>query len=175
VDSALGVGRQWGTGIKPDYGRHRRAGLWRRGGRCVSVLVAAALVGGAAGPTGLAPGHGLRAGHGGAAGRGLTAYVTSPSLSNTGWVTPINTMTNRPGKPIKVGDSPLAVAITPGGKTAYVANSGSGTVIPIATATNTPGKPIKSGNSPAWIAITPNGKTAYVANQGAGIGRQGGR
>ena len=43
---------------------------------------------------------------------------------------------------------PVAIAITPDGKTAYVANFGSGTVTPIATATNTAGPPIPVGSSP---------------------------
>ena len=52
-------------------------------------------------------------------------------------MTPINTATGKPGKAIKVGGGRHAIAITPDGKTAYVANSGSGTVTPIRTATNT--------------------------------------
>ncbi len=47
-----------------------------------------------------------------------TAYVTNYS-SNT--VTPIDTATNTPGTPIPVGTTPTAVAITPDGTTAYVA------------------------------------------------------
>ena len=39
-------------------------------------------------------------------------------------------------------NDPYGIAITPDGKTAYVANYGSGTVTPIATATNTAGPPI---------------------------------
>ena len=46
------------------------------------------------------------------------------------------------------------IAITPDGKTAYVATAGA--VIPISTATNKPGTPIHVGpGSPAAIAITP--------------------
>jgi DNA-binding beta-propeller fold protein YncE len=41
-------------------------------------------------------------------------------------VTPISTATNKAGKAIKVGESPVAIAITPNGKTAYVASTGSG-------------------------------------------------
>ena len=78
-------------------------------------------------------------------------------------VIPINTATNTAGKPIRVGPGGQGrIAITPDGKTAYVA--GSGTVTPISTATNTAGKPIRLGGSPhpGGIAITPDGKTAYV-------------
>ena len=37
-------------------------------------------------------------------------------------MTPIRTATNTASKPIKVGGSPVAIAITPNGKTAYVVN-----------------------------------------------------
>ena len=72
---------------------------------------------------------------------------TSPTPSS-GTVTPIATATNTAGPPITVGSRPDAIAITPDGKTAYVANNGSGTVTPIATATNTARTPIKVGPSP---------------------------
>ena len=51
------------------------------------------------------------------------------------------------------------IAITPDGKTAYVANDGSDTVTPINTATNTAGPLITTGTFPWAIAITPDGKT----------------
>ncbi len=95
--------------------------------------------------------------------RTVTAYV-----ANFSGVTPINTATNKAGKAIKTGSSAFAIAITPNGKTAYVANLDSGTVTPIRTATNTALKAIKVGPGPAAIAITPDGKTAYVANDGVG-------
>ena len=59
------------------------------------------------------------------------------------------------------------MAMTPDGKTIYVANLGSGTVTPVSTATNTAGQPIKVGSQPSAIAITPDGKTVYVANRDA--------
>jgi len=83
-------------------------------------------------------------------------------------VTPIATATNTAGPPITVGNYPDAIAITPDGKTAYVANWNSGTVTPIATATNTAGPAIPVGSQPENIAITPDGKTAYVPNSGSG-------
>src|ERR1019366_1816311 len=76
--------------------------------------------------------------------------------------------TNTAGPPIPVGSYPEGIAITPDGKTAYVANYISDTVTPIATATNTAGPPITTGNTPQGIAITPDGKTAYVANNSSG-------
>ena len=78
---------------------------------------------------------------------------------------PVTTGTGTAGKPIKIGAIPTAIAITPGGKTAYIATFAYiarscpgcpvGTVIPVATATGTPGKPIKIGRIPKGIAIAP--------------------
>ena len=68
-------------------------------------------------------------------------------------MTPIATATNTPGKPIKVGGNPAALAITPDGRTVYAASFLGGTVTPIATATNAPGKPIKVGPNPWLFAI----------------------
>jgi YVTN family beta-propeller protein len=71
------------------------------------------------------------------------------------------------------GHEPFAIAVTPDGKTVYVANtwentgrpgSAACTVTPIATATNTPGPPIEVGSGPWAFAITPDGQTAYVIN-----------
>jgi YVTN family beta-propeller protein len=57
-----------------------------------------------------------------------TAYVTDNS-SNT--VTPIDIATNTAGTPITLGGSPVSVAITPDGKTAFVTTLGSDGVTPI--------------------------------------------
>ena len=81
-------------------------------------------------------------------------------------MTPIRTATNTAGTPIPVGNDPDGIAITPDGKTAYVANSGDDTVTPIETATNTAGTRSRSGPPRFAIAVTPNGKTAYVADTG---------
>jgi YVTN family beta-propeller protein len=50
---------------------------------------------------------------------------------------------------------PDAIAITPEGATAYVANGGSDTVTPVNTATSKPGPAIPVGNYPVAIATTP--------------------
>ena len=72
----------------------------------------------------------------------------------SGTVTPIQTATNTALPPIKVGRLPTAIAITPDGTTAYVANSDSTMVTPIQTATNTALPGLKIGYS-GPIAITP--------------------
>src|ERR1019366_7975036 len=51
----------------------------------------------------------------------VTAYVAN---NGAGTVTPIATATNTAGTPITVGSQPTVIAITPDGKTAYVANQG---------------------------------------------------
>ena len=84
-------------------------------------------------------------------------YVVAPS-----GVIPVSTATNTLGRPIKIGAIPAAIAITPDGRTAYIADGNQRTVTPVSTATNTLGRPIKIGGYPAAIAITPDGKTAYV-------------
>jgi YVTN family beta-propeller protein len=121
---------------------------------CTAVLLTAAP--GVAGP---------------AAAAGSPAVATRPTrpviayvVSLFSRVTPINTATGRVGKAIKVGNEPGAIAITPDGKTAFVANYGSGTVTPIRTATSKAGRAIKVGENPVAIGITPNGRTAYVIN-----------
>jgi DNA-binding beta-propeller fold protein YncE len=73
-------------------------------------------------------------------------------------VTPIDTVTNQPGTPITVGAGAGAIAITPNGRTAYIATDGG--VVPLATATGTPGPAIAVDATS--IAITPNGKTVWV-------------
>ena len=79
-------------------------------------------------------------------------------------MTPVATATNTRGKPIKIGAIPTAIAITPDGKTAYIADEHPATVTPVATATNTPGQPIEIGGFPWAIAITPDGRTAYIVD-----------
>src|ERR1017187_1939656 len=85
----------------------------------------------------------------------------------SGTVTPIRVATNKALTPIKVnGRYPEAIAITPGGKTAYIADGYSSRMVtPIRTATNKALKPVTSGLGPWAIAVTPDGKTAYVANE----------
>ena len=103
-----------------------------------------------------------------------TAYVADGESNQ---VTPIlanPTQAGAPGvagTPIDVGSHPIAVAISPNGKTAYVANFGSDNVTEIDTASNTAlpqSAWISVGSEPDAIAITPNGTTAYVANSGDG-------
>jgi DNA-binding beta-propeller fold protein YncE len=92
---------------------------------------------------------------------GKTAYMVI-ARAGPSTVIPINTATNTPGKPIPAGSGADQIAITPDGKTLYVADLHA--VTPISTATNTPGKPIRVPAPAEEIAITANGKTVYVAS-----------
>jgi YVTN family beta-propeller protein len=95
--------------------------------------------------------------------------IPANESATPGIVTPIATATGTPaGKPIMVGGTPLAMAITPDGETLYVVNESSGTVTPITTATGTPGTSIRVGDGPVAIATTPDDRTAYVLNNGSG-------
>jgi hypothetical protein len=101
-------------------------------------------------------------------GRAVTVYV---GLAQ-GAVVPVQVATGTVGPPIEPGLSakfggsppeflPVALAITPDGKTAYVVApdgdtayvSTGGPVIPIQVATNIPGPPIYAGSGSGYIAI----------------------
>jgi YVTN family beta-propeller protein len=86
--------------------------------------------------------------------RQAIAYVTAGG-PHYGTVTPILTATNTTLKPVKVGQNPSEIAVTPNGKTVYVSNTNLGTVTPIRTATNKALRPIKAGTLPEAIAIAP--------------------
>jgi DNA-binding beta-propeller fold protein YncE len=71
-------------------------------------------------------------------------------------VTPIRTATNTALPAIKIRGYPAAIAISPDGKTAYVASDGdirSGWVTPIRIASNTALRPIKLDGLPVAILI----------------------
>ncbi len=99
--------------------------------------------------------------------RDIYVTSTSPATNN---VSVIDSQTDQViGSPISVGSRPRAIAITPDGGTAYVANFNDGTVSVIDTQTKqTLGSPIGVGANPRSVAITPSGRFAYVANQGSG-------
>ena len=102
---------------------------------------------------------------------GGTLYVADSDDA----VIPVNLTTDRPGRPINVGGFPLAIpialAITPDGRTLYVgvngddnADSSADRLVAINTAANTLGTTIRSGLSPLALAVTPDGRTLYVLN-----------
>jgi YVTN family beta-propeller protein len=105
----------------------------------------------------------------------LASAATTPDFA---WIAP-DDCSDMEGCGIRAGDdflarelgmimrSPAAVAVTPDGRTVYVANEGSGTVTPIDTATRRPGRAIKVGAAPVALAITPNGRMIYVVSEGS--------
>jgi DNA-binding beta-propeller fold protein YncE len=63
-----------------------------------------------------------------------------------------------------------ALAITPDGRTAYVAQNVTDTVVSVNLAAGTNGGLIDVGQEPTAVAVTPNGQTAYVVTGGPQIG-----
>jgi DNA-binding beta-propeller fold protein YncE len=99
---------------------------------------------------------------------GKTVYV----LDSADNVTAISTATHRPEQPIELkygGGDYAEMAITPNGKTLYVAMFAAPGVptyvIVINTARNRISKRIRLAMAATAIVITPNGKTAYVVGQ----------
>lgn len=101
-------------------------------------------------------------------------------------ISTIDFSNNTTGEPIALDASPFMIAITPDGRTAFVACPFEDVVIPIDLATNTPEAPIEMNSrkklnansmikklekfaeikslSPFGLAITPDGKSVYVTN-----------
>jgi YVTN family beta-propeller protein len=65
---------------------------------------------------------------------------------------------------IEVGQEPNNLAISPNGRTVYVANTVSGTVSVIDAGTREIAATITVGTEPYGLALTPNGSKLYVAN-----------
>jgi YVTN family beta-propeller protein len=79
-------------------------------------------------------------------------------------VSVIDTSTNTVVATFGVGNSPLGVAVRPGGGKVYVANAHSNNVSGIATFSNTVGVTVGVGSIPFGVEITPDGGRVYVAN-----------
>jgi DNA-binding beta-propeller fold protein YncE len=97
-----------------------------------------------------------------AAPNGRTVYAASELVRSDamqcpaaeGVVTPVDTVTGSPGKPVQVACTPQDLAVTPDGKTVYVVSS-RGIVTPIAAATDRPGTPIRVTGLLRSLVITP--------------------
>ena len=85
---------------------------------------------------------------------------TSPATART--PSPlITTGTGRAGRPIRVGQAPDALAVTPGGSAVYVTGGDSDAVTPITAVTGSPGSLASgSGYTLAAIAISRSGAVA---------------
>ena len=146
--------RPW-TGVKEQITRRRtrRRAAAAVTGAALAVTVIAVAIPAGIGALGHSPGPAGR--HGPPA----TVYVAYERLiprplRPVVTIVPISTATNTA---IRVGPGGDQIAITPSGKTAYVA--GSDNVTPINTATNTAGQPIHVSGAVVF-AFTPDGKTA---------------
>jgi DNA-binding beta-propeller fold protein YncE len=76
---------------------------------------------------------------------------------------------------VKTGTGPIAIALSPNDRFAYVANEDAGTVTQYTVGsggTLTGGHAISAGVAPDAIAISPNGRYVYIANQYAGKASQ---
>ena len=93
--------------------------------------------------------------------------ITLPSGAGTGPSATGGSGSQAVGGKIRVGTYPDAIAISPDGKTAYVADYSSNSVVPVNLRTDRAGAPIPAGLGPADIAISPDGKTAYVTDDGS--------
>jgi DNA-binding beta-propeller fold protein YncE len=91
----------------------------------------------------------------------LIAYAATMD----GNVVPVDVTAGRAETPIPADLRPEAIAITPNGRTAYVADAFAATVTPIDLTTGVAGAAISiaSNSGISSIAISPNGATAYVA------------
>ena len=76
----------------------------------------------------------------------------------------INTDTNQVIATVAVQTSPTAIAVSPDGKSVWVANSGSRTVQRIDTQSNTVVATVMVGTTPTALAV--NGDSVWVANTG---------
>ena len=93
------------------------------------------------------------------------AVVSGQTGTYGSTVTPVDLKSKTALSPIKVGNAPIAVTITPDGSTALVANLNSGSVSPIDIANDTAGSPISVEGAPIAIAVSASDPTtAFVAD-----------
>jgi DNA-binding beta-propeller fold protein YncE len=87
-----------------------------------------------------------------------------------GTVTLISTATNSVTRAVKLSELPSAVALTPNGRTAYVAEVGGdmdgspGSLVAVNLGTGAVGKPTAVGTNPVAVALAPSGRTVYVTD-----------
>jgi hyaluronoglucosaminidase len=103
---------------------------------------------------------------------GRTLYVACiGAISGGGFipfanvVLPVDVATGQPGGPIRVGQSPEALAMAPDGRTLYAASPDNDAVTPIDTVTGRAGLRILKGISdPDALVMAPDGRILYVAD-----------
>jgi YVTN family beta-propeller protein len=96
---------------------------------------------------------------------GADARMAYVARVNANSLVPVDLATKTPGTPIPTGTGPVAVALTPDGRTAYVVSSSSNDVTVIDTGTGTVVTTIELiGERADTVAVSPDGKTAYVGH-----------
>lgn len=93
------------------------------------------------------------------------------SVTDAYTLTVISTSSRKVVRTINVGPGPGAVAVTPNGKTAYVALTGTPShtlheIVPVNLSTFRTGAPIATGPAPMGIAVSPDNGLALIANSG---------
>jgi DNA-binding beta-propeller fold protein YncE len=83
-------------------------------------------------------------------------------------LTPVDLATGKAGRPLRTPADPVAIVISPDGRTAYAGTADS--VIPIDVTTDAVGEPIATPAGAELLAITPDGRTAYAAGNGNSAG-----
>ncbi|HEX4489872.1 MAG TPA: PKD domain-containing protein [Acidimicrobiia bacterium] len=91
----------------------------------------------------------------------VDAYILD---TNNDWLAPLDG-----SAPTAVGTYAFSFAITPDGRTAYVASYAENTVTPVTISTHTAGTPIAVAGGPDAVAISPDGSTVYVAGEDGNI------
>jgi DNA-binding beta-propeller fold protein YncE len=100
---------------------------------------------------------------------GKTAYEMTEDIDGRPVILiPVDLSTGTVEASIPIGNDPLAIAVTPNGRTAYVAEEGSGVddVVPVDLTNDTLGSPIVVSQTPlepVAMVTTPDGQTLYVA------------
>jgi DNA-binding beta-propeller fold protein YncE len=109
-----------------------------------------------------------------------SVYVTNAGANGTGGISQYDVVTAfddalspKVIPTVAAGDAPFAIAVSPDGKSAYVANvfaNGAGGVSEYDVGAGGELTPkalpaVAAGNEPAAIAISPDGKSVYVANR----------
>jgi 6-phosphogluconolactonase (cycloisomerase 2 family) len=89
-------------------------------------------------------------------------------MSNT---SPLHSESRKYGSPFAAGKEPVALALEPTGRYAYVANAGSNDISVFhihhqsGALASIPGSPFKTGQRPVALAAHPNGRWLIVANR----------
>jgi DNA-binding beta-propeller fold protein YncE len=99
-----------------------------------------------------------------------TAYVAqSAPISGPAEIVPINLVTGAVGRSVPAGNGQgfVSMALAPGGRTLYAANSASDQLTPLHVATGTAGPAITVPEGTSDVVIAPDGKTAWLQEMAA--------